>query len=571
MGFSEQIQLYFDYPHPQNDHPTQYVSVSIALCNVVAKVVGKVLATRLKSVLPSVISESHSVFVPQRLIMDNVLLSFEAHHFLKNQRLGKKGFMSIKLDMLKAYDRIEWSFLRAMLIKLDFSVLWVKIIMDYVTLESYSVLVNGDQTGYIKPSRGIRQGDPLSPYLFIICTEGLIALIRDACLKGTIKGIKLGAMLEHLSHLLFANDTLLLGEATVEEALSFKAILSQYEEWSGQKVSIQKSSVVFSPNVQKTNRDAITNILGMPEVATHGKYLGLPTIIGGSKKAIFTSPVERVKLRIVDWKQRILSKAGKEVWRLLIEPTSVLAKVFKAKYFSDEDYWTASMGPKSSFTWRSLISVRNIMKQAIRWKTGDGKTIRIWEDNWLNHTWLRKHITPTLEDFPNATVSDLIDKDIGTWNISKVRSGFYNVDSKEILKISLNNLNQADTLLWGPHQKGCFSVKTAYEFIHTLSQETSSGPTTSNSQRFNYKKFWKIKIQGKIKHFLWRALYDNLATSNKLRQRKVEVQQTFILCGIQEETVVHVLHLCRFTNRLLKITHIIGREISFQDLFELGW
>ncbi|GAA0142336.1 hypothetical protein LIER_03259 [Lithospermum erythrorhizon] len=168
----------------------------IALCNVVAKVVAKVLATRLKSIFSSDISDSHSAFVPHRLITHNVLLSFEAHHFIKNQRQGKKGFMSIKLDMLKAYDQSEWSFLRAMLIKLNFGEKWVKIIMDYVISVSYS----------------------------------------DACLKGTIKGIKMGPTLEPLSHLLFADDTLLLGDATVEEASSFKEILKQYEEWYGQKV-----------------------------------------------------------------------------------------------------------------------------------------------------------------------------------------------------------------------------------------------------------------------------------------------------------------------------------------------
>ncbi|GAA0160046.1 hypothetical protein LIER_16690 [Lithospermum erythrorhizon] len=122
-----------------------------------------------------------------------------------------------------------------MLVKLEFSEKWIGIIMDYVTSVSYFVLINGEKTGFIKLSRGLRQGDLLSPYLFIIRTEGLIALIRDACLKGTIQGIRLGSLLEPITHLIFTDDTLLFGEATPEEALSFEGILEQYEEWSGQK------------------------------------------------------------------------------------------------------------------------------------------------------------------------------------------------------------------------------------------------------------------------------------------------------------------------------------------------
>ncbi|GAA0158247.1 hypothetical protein LIER_43436 [Lithospermum erythrorhizon] len=253
---------------------------------------------------------------------------------------------------------------------------------------------------------------------------------------------------------------------------------------------------------------------------------------------------------------------------------SPLAKVYKAKYFSNGDYSTSTLGPKPSFTWRSLLSVRDIMKRAIRWKIGDLRTIRIWENNWLEHTWSRMPITPDLDDFPSATVSDLIDEDIGTWNILKVRSWFFNVDSEEILKMPLNNLNQADSIIWGPHPKGIFTVKTTYEFIHTLSQEASLGPTTSNPQHTFYKRFWKIKISGKIKHFLWKALNNNLPTTNKLRQRKVDIQPTCILYGTHEETVMHVLHPCSFTqevNRILKITYMNGREMEFQDLFELKW
>ncbi|GAA0175889.1 hypothetical protein LIER_28983 [Lithospermum erythrorhizon] len=202
---------------------------------------------------------------------------FRGSSFIKNQRQGKKGYMSIKLDKLKAYDRVEWSFLRAMLIKLEFNALWVKVIMDYVTYVSYSVLINGDRTGFFKPSRG---------------------------------GSNWGLLWNPSPIYFLRNDTLLLGEATEDEALAFMAIVGQYEEWSEQKVSVQKSSVGFSPDVIQTKRDTITNILGMSEVATHGKYLGLPTTVGDSKKVVFTSLIERVKLKIVHWKPRLLSKAG---------------------------------------------------------------------------------------------------------------------------------------------------------------------------------------------------------------------------------------------------------------------
>ncbi|GAA0151957.1 hypothetical protein LIER_10558 [Lithospermum erythrorhizon] len=152
----------------------------IALCNTTVKVIVKALAIRLKKYLPLLISDTQSTFVPHRLITDNILLSYEAHHVIKQRKAGTHGYMSIKLDMLKAYDRIKWAFFRAMLIQLGFSAKWINMIMTYVESVTYSPLVNGEQVGYIKPSRGLRQGDPLSPYLFIICTEGLISLLNGA-------------------------------------------------------------------------------------------------------------------------------------------------------------------------------------------------------------------------------------------------------------------------------------------------------------------------------------------------------------------------------------------------------
>ncbi|XP_030939894.1 uncharacterized protein LOC115964781 [Quercus lobata] len=111
------------------------------------------------------------------LVKDNILVAFETLHYMKNHNSRNSGFMAIKFDMSKAYDRVEWSFLKAVMTQMGFNDQWVALIMECITTVTYSILINGEPCGNIKPSRGIRQGDPLSPYLFLLCSEGPPSMI----------------------------------------------------------------------------------------------------------------------------------------------------------------------------------------------------------------------------------------------------------------------------------------------------------------------------------------------------------------------------------------------------------
>ena len=159
----------------------------ISLCNVVYKVISKLLSSRLKVILPNIISDHQSAFVPGRLITDNILLAYECIHSMKKKQ-GSRGLCAVKLDMHKAYDKVEWVFLEKMMLKLGFHQRWVRLIMACVTSVKYRVRFNLMETDTIIPTRGLRQGDPLSPYLFLIVAEGLSCMLKGAEGRGELEG-----------------------------------------------------------------------------------------------------------------------------------------------------------------------------------------------------------------------------------------------------------------------------------------------------------------------------------------------------------------------------------------------
>jgi len=152
-------------------------------------------------------------------------------------------------NLTKAFDRVQWPFLRAIMLKMGFCTDWVNLVMKCVESTSFSFIINREPRGFVKPSRGIRQGDPISPYLFLFCAEGLFYLIQDVAYRNSIKGYHICNEAPSLSHLLFTYDSIIFCGANKEEEHAIKGILDQYETTSGQKVNFSKSNVLFGKGI----------------------------------------------------------------------------------------------------------------------------------------------------------------------------------------------------------------------------------------------------------------------------------------------------------------------------------
>lgn len=161
-------------------------------------------------ILPQLIFPSQGTFVPGHLIIDNVLVAYETLHAMHNRRSSKKDSFALKLDISKVYDRVEWCFLKGIMSKLGLPDRWIDRIMCCVTSASFLVRINGKAYGNIFLSRGLRQGDLLSPYLFILCVEGFTSLLARAHDEGRIYGVAVCRRAPCISHLLFADDYIFL-------------------------------------------------------------------------------------------------------------------------------------------------------------------------------------------------------------------------------------------------------------------------------------------------------------------------------------------------------------------------
>ncbi|KAL8089279.1 hypothetical protein AgCh_038904 [Apium graveolens] len=334
----------------------------ISLCNVLVRILSKVLSNRLKVCLSSLISNTQSAFVEGRLLTDNALIAFEINHYIKRQTQGKNGVAGFKIDISKAYDRLEWGFIQHMMEKFGFHATWVNRIMSLIQSVSYGFLHDGCVFGNVIPTRGLRQGDPISPYIYILCSEGLTSLLRRAEEVGILHGCTIARGAPTISHLLFADDCYFFFRANAVEADVLKRILNRYEGMSGQKINYTKSVLTCSPNTSPENRTQLCQILEVNVCQSPGKYLGMPMVVGRNKCTTFSFLSERVEKKLQGWQNQTISKAGKVIllktaaqvipnfWmNMFLIPSEITDRIEK----SMNKFWWRNGGTNGCIRWMS--------------------------------------------------------------------------------------------------------------------------------------------------------------------------------------------------------------------------
>lgn len=230
--------------------------------------------------------------------------------------------------------------------------------MFCVSTVKYATLINDVPYGSILPERGLRQGDLMSPFLFVLCTEGLIHLIHKAVETGSLQGIQFSGEGLMIHHMLFVDDSLLICKASSEQAKKLMEILQIYESATGQLINVAKSGITFGVKVKESIKAEIKLITGIEKEGGSGSYLGLPECFSGSKMEILAYIYDKLKDRLSGWFLKLLSLGGNEI---LIKVVAMAMPVYAMSCFKltkkSCDNLTNAM---TDFCWNSLEHKRKM-------------------------------------------------------------------------------------------------------------------------------------------------------------------------------------------------------------------
>ncbi|RVW17271.1 Transposon TX1 uncharacterized 149 kDa protein [Vitis vinifera] len=540
-------------------------------------------------------------------ILDAVLIANEA---VDSRLKDNVGGVLCKLDIEKAYDRVSWSFLLAVLKEMGFGKRWIKWIDWCISTVKFSVLINGSPSGFFQSTRGLRQGDPLSPYLFVIAMEVFSSMMRRAISGGYLSGWKVsGGRGEgmHISHLLFADDTLVFCEESSDEMTYLSWLLMWFEACSGLRINLEKSEMI--PVGRVLNIDGLALELGV-------KWEGYPLVIwecplgqlstlwrcGTELKSVFVEGLlcgggmrlrlEKIqrdflwgggtlahKPHLVRWNLVCLEKRKgglgvrnlslmnnallcKWNWRFANERDALWRNVISLKYGVEEGGWCTRdvMGRNGVGLWKAIRKKWGLFDGRVAFHLGNGQRVKFWKDKWCGDG-------PLCESFPslfsmsmskNAWVSEvwnpvgdgsgwtpLFARAFNDWEIDLVERLLQKIQAFRVQR------EEEDKMIWTASKNGAFSVRSLYSMME------QGGLSLFPSERI-----WRARVPPKVAFFAWEASWGKILTQEQLQRRGFSLANRCFLCLSEEETVDHLLLHCVKTRVLWNLLF---------SLFGISW
>eukprot|EP00253_Pinus_taeda_P007163 PITA_07163 len=524
--------------------------------------------------------------------------------------------MLLKINLSKAFDSISWDYIKKTLSAFGFANAWIRWIMSLISSSFFSILINGIPTSTFRSSRGLRQGDPLSPFLFIIMAEGLGRSLTSAVQTRELKGINLHNA-PTISHQQFVDDNMIFGHSSIQEARSLNSLLTNFSVASGACINRIKSQIFFF-NTHLSIQRAIARILGFSIASLPSKYLGAPLLDSAQKHSSWTSLLERLEARLSLWTHRSLNMASRLVlikavlqsmplylfsilaapkwvlkaiknlqrnflwgstglnrkWALVKWEKACLSKKAGGIGLWDPEHNNRIMGAKIWWRWLSYPGTlwarfwtakysNNLpLEECIR-MTEISKGSTIWNSTILHRDLIQKHSFWEVKD--GGTTRFWTDSWQQLPSLAHTIQDIpeHNIHSQETVNQFWKDNPESDHQTWILKENDQDKLSWGYEEKGTYTTKEAYLITLKDQLTKDklWEKIWNPLIWPKISTFLWLLSHNRVLTWDNLRKRKFEGPSICLNCKKEEETVVHLMQLCPFSRKIWeKVTFRCQKE-----------
>eukprot|EP00253_Pinus_taeda_P033090 PITA_33090 len=587
---------------PKANHPISFNDYRpISLCNCLYKIIAKIIANRLKPILSRHISPKQFAFLNHRQIHEAIATAQELLHSL---HIKKQKGMILKVDLSKAFDRANWLYIRLLLTHLGFPYSYIKWIMSCITDVSYNVLLNGEATSLFTSERGLRQGCPLSPLLFLLIMEGLSRLITSARDRNQIIGINISDNF-YLTHLLFVDDILIFLNGCIGDTTTLQNIFALFQQATGMMINESKSTITAVGCSQHESTYASHRFPFISLNLADGiKYLGYRLKPLGYRIADWTWLITKVEKRLQVWYHRYLSRAdyktlflwkghhtGKQFawvkWDTIARPKrwggwgiknlnffakalaaklgwnllttdSLWSRVAQVKYIKPShlmDWFRQQHDPGRNISniWKVVLQSLPLLREGITWRIKEGNNVRIGVDPWVGCSNLHRLSDGLLRHLHNRGIMHI--KHIGdSANSTFLQQAWATPRTLEIPEQWHQEWRDFTDALTQAHIR---LTEGPDEIIWAIANHGIYSPRLGYLKLMEsfkppnilpiWKDLWKLGAAPRTRLLMWNILFDKIPTETNLMKQSFHGPFRCHLCCLEEESTEHLFLKCHVT------------------------